>query len=411
MLLVALLGYASLELTLAALDLMRRLAVFAVSVYHPAFSLPSSRSTLAPKSTTTTPPTPNPAERQSTQESKAKLLAAGALPRIAALLAPSAPTQLQAAAMRAMHNLALDRRARRQLARAGPVQRVARVLLLCGDPSPSPSPRGVKAEAGSAQLQPLALGLLYLASTDPAGRTEVAAAAPLQRLLDALLRTPDLRAAPELIALMANLALEPRVAEWFCAGERLGALVDRALLGGGDALALKLLRNLASAGGAGVAARLVPHVPRLAARLRASDHHRGAAVLAAADVRSEALGVLAAVCSAVPLPAADEGAAAAATAADNDHDDGTKATDGGAEAAAAWRSALPQIGGAVLDAVGSQLGGVSGSTVGAEVPPLEDDALLEAVGVIGGLAGHAHVAEDLASSGLVRFFFAPSCRF
>lgn len=57
--------------------------------------------------------------------------------------------------------------------------------------------------------------------------------------------------------------------QWFCAGERLDRTVQRALQAGGDELAFKLLRNLAAAGGAKLAARLAPWVPQLVTLLQA----------------------------------------------------------------------------------------------------------------------------------------------
>jgi hypothetical protein len=59
----------------------------------------------------------------------------------------------------------------------------------------------------------------------------------------------------------------PRL-QWFCCGERIDRVVQRALLGGGDELAFKLLRNLASIGGTAVAAKVAPHVPSLVSLLQ-----------------------------------------------------------------------------------------------------------------------------------------------
>lgn len=136
---------------------------------------------------------------------------------------------------------------------------------------------------------------------------------PHHRLAECVLRAQDLRAVPELIAVAVNLAGEqaasevPSVAEgypgsglracwlssirilheaaameccigppdntphpcqWFSAGDRLDRLVRRAMHGGGDELAFKLLRRLAIAGGVAIAAKITHRVAGIVSALQ-----------------------------------------------------------------------------------------------------------------------------------------------
>ena len=103
------------------------------------------------------------------------MAAAGIVIRSLALVAPNAPPVLQAGSLRLMTNLALDSRLRRQLVAGGLVQQLIHLLqpplphlsgaLSSGAPLPGPL---------GAQLQPLALGLMYLASMEERGRLVLA---------------------------------------------------------------------------------------------------------------------------------------------------------------------------------------------------------------------------------------------
>lgn len=64
--------------------------------------------------------------------------------------------------------------------------------------------------------------------------------------------------------------IHPLNLQRFCIGERLDRVVKRAMQGGGDELALKLLRNIAHHGGAQLATKLAPYVPGLVAMLHVS---------------------------------------------------------------------------------------------------------------------------------------------
>lgn len=182
---MALLGYPSLELSLAVLDLLRRMCIYSVSLgdraalpYRAALQLNClSMHWGGINAWHLTPHTVH-----CPQEAKAKVAAAGALPRVLALLAPSAPAALQVASMRLLTNLAFDRRLRRQMAKAGAAQRAAEVLLqqpLGGGGGAQAA--AAPAAAAGASLQPLALGLLYLASMEPPGREAVALSDVLSR--------------------------------------------------------------------------------------------------------------------------------------------------------------------------------------------------------------------------------------
>jgi hypothetical protein len=154
--------------------------------------------------------------------------------------------------------------------------------------------------------------------------------------------------------------------------------VQRALRGGGggggDELALKALRALASSGNAALAAKLASHAPGLVALLQAPG--------ASADAQTEVLGVLAAAFD----------TATGACCADADAVAGQAAAIAGGKSAAAecWDAALAST--RAVRAVAACL-----------ASPIGDDALLEAVALIGSIAGRPAMAKQLAESGAVRF--------
>jgi hypothetical protein len=185
------------------------------------------------------------------QEAKTHLAAASVLPSVLAFVTPSAPEALQAAALRLLNNLAFDTELRREMVQAGVMTHCADILLCQpptqgGTPVPSASRQTTQRAAAAAhfQLQPLALGLLYLATMECGARTALAATyllprwggchqmsgresarappfskphamkRPLSnRLCDGVLRSSDLRAVPELIALVVNATCDAGVAE------------------------------------------------------------------------------------------------------------------------------------------------------------------------------------------------------
>ncbi|KAI8472723.1 MAG: kinesin-associated protein-domain-containing protein [Monoraphidium minutum] len=330
-LLVALLGHPSLELTITALDLLRRLAIYS--------------------------------------EAKCRMVAAGVVPRTLTLLSATAPGAVQAAALRLANNLAFDTKTRRIMVGAGVVQRLAEVLLQAPQPGVA---SGSNTLAAASQLPPLTMGLLYLASLEPPARQAVASGDLLPRLFDSLLRSPDLRAVPELLALMVNVCSCPAAAEWVSTGERLDRLVSRAMQGDGDELAFKLLRNLAAAGVPQLAHKMAPHVSGFVKLLQ---DPRGVT----ADLTCEVLATLSSVFDAVPMLPEDGdcgvgvGAAAAAAAFPG---------------ALSWNALL--IGCDVFGLLASCLSG-----------GLEDDVLLEAVVLAGAVAGHSTLAQQLADSGVL----------
>lgn len=91
--------------------------------------------------------------------------------------------------MRMLNNLAFDRRLRRQMLRAGAVQRVAQVLLQqpasgggVGAPAAAAGlPLAHGTAAAGSQLHPLALGLMYLVSMEAAGRQDIVTTDVLHR--------------------------------------------------------------------------------------------------------------------------------------------------------------------------------------------------------------------------------------
>ena len=136
---------------------------------------------------------------------------------------------------------------------------------------------------------------------------------------------------------------------------------------GGDELAFKLLHRLSVTGGAEVAIRAAPRVPYIVAALQ-----RGAME---PDAVLEAMGTLAAVLSAVPVgPASTE-------------------TNGGASLPAAapsptWSTLL--VGCDIFDMLAACMSAA-----------IQEDLLLQAINLVGALAGHAPLASQLSESGLV----------
>lgn len=104
------------------------------------------------------------------QEAKSRMASAGVVPRTLALLARNCPPALQVAALRLLTNLAFDTRMRRRMVAEGLVQRLTG--LLPQQPTPNQAQASVNAQTSAlmTQLQPLALGLLYLASMEEAGQ-------------------------------------------------------------------------------------------------------------------------------------------------------------------------------------------------------------------------------------------------
>jgi hypothetical protein len=275
---------------------------------------------------------------------------------------------------------------------------------------------------------------------------------PFSRLYDGLLRSPDLRAVPELIALLVNLCTLPGTAEvrgpltgggrgsrpwvhehscpwfqsspylracvclpnqplppqWFCVGERLDRLARRALQGAGDELALKLLRNLAAVGGPPLAAKMACHVPGMVGMLQV----RGLLpVCLSSDSRNRtSWRPVMARASAKLFPSLQDQAATPnlqaevlgtlaavfdavpLSPADSEQtagpDDSEQQQAAAAPNSPSWNSLL--IGCDIFGVLLSCLTGLS-----------EDDALLEAVALTGALAGHAQLAPQLAESGAV----------
>ena len=109
------------------------------------------------------------------------MAAAGVVRRALTLVAPTAPALLLSCTLRLLNNLAFDSKLRAQMVQAGFVQRLGEVLTQQSASAVS-RPQftsGQGAEPAGSQLQPLALGLMYLASMEEGGRT---AAAVLQVL-------------------------------------------------------------------------------------------------------------------------------------------------------------------------------------------------------------------------------------
>jgi hypothetical protein len=109
------------------------------------------------------------------QEAKAKMAAAGIVPRAVVLVAPSSPPALESAVLRLMNNLAFDPQLRAHVVKAGLVQRLTEALQLGAGGGAG------AAAAGSLSSQPLVWGLLYLASMEEGGREAIAAADILPR--------------------------------------------------------------------------------------------------------------------------------------------------------------------------------------------------------------------------------------
>jgi hypothetical protein len=109
------------------------------------------------------------------------MVSAGLIPRVLVLLKAASPPALQGAALRLANNLAFDTRLRRQMVASGMAERLAEVLAQpawAGGTPLSSSLQGV-----AAQLQPLALGLLYLASMEEPVRITIATGQVLCRCI------------------------------------------------------------------------------------------------------------------------------------------------------------------------------------------------------------------------------------
>ncbi|KAF6257067.1 kinesin-associated protein-domain-containing protein [Scenedesmus sp. NREL 46B-D3] len=366
----------------------------------------------------------------------------GVLPQLVSLLAPGCGEALQTAALRLLHNLSFDRGLRQQMVAAGLVPQAVALL-------------------DSRAAAPVAAGLLYQLSAEQAARPLFALCpGALARLHDSLLRAMaggspagqpagkppagqpspqqqggcegfagvlaaaggagDLRSVPELVALAVNLAHSRRTAElvalavnlahsrrtaeatgvcglllllravvlvgerlerllarslaassyplahgkrlerllWFCEGERLERLLARSLAAS-DELAWKLLRNLAGSGAGAVAGRLLVHARGMVALLQSPT--------TGPELFVEVLGTLAAACDALS----------------------SSSQDGGSSSGGSLGQLLP------VDELLRLLQAcfVPGA--------LEDDALLEAVVLLGALAGRPELDEPLASCGLL----------
>lgn len=196
------------------------------------------------------------------QEARARIAAAGALGRALGYLSPSAPLRLQSCALRLLTNLALERKLRAAAVRGGLVQRLAHMLAASSSGNSSSLDSSSDGSVGGgrssvpAQLQSLVYGCLYLASMEPAGRHALASGELVPRwagrrvgsscvglcmtrrarrashtgqcsaarslgttsrracrLIEGVLQARDLRATPELIATVVNLAGEPAATE------------------------------------------------------------------------------------------------------------------------------------------------------------------------------------------------------
>uniref|UniRef100_A0A383VI43 Uncharacterized protein n=1 Tax=Tetradesmus obliquus TaxID=3088 RepID=A0A383VI43_TETOB len=316
-------------------------------------------------------------------ENKDRLAAIpGMVPQLVALLAPGCGEALQTASLRLLHNLSFDGGLRQQMVQAGLVPQAVQLL-------------------DSRQAAPVAAGLLYQLSIENSAKPLFAfCSGALPRLYESIMRAMgagagasgqpaaaaaaagaaaaglgvgdsssfagfasvlaaaggDLRSVPELIALAVNLAHSKHTAEWFCEGERLERLLRRSLAAA-DELAWKLLRNLATSGEQEVAARLLAHARGMTALLQTPS--------TGPELFVEALGTLAAACDAL-----------------------SNASSGDSSS-----SSLAQL--LPIDELLRLLQACF--MPGA----LEEDALLEAVVLLGALAGQPEFDEPLASCGLL----------
>ncbi|WIA44518.1 hypothetical protein OEZ86_007257 [Tetradesmus obliquus] len=310
------------------------------------------------------------------QENKDRLGAIpGVVPQLVALLAPGCGEALQTASLRLLHNLSFDGGLRQQMVQAGLVPQAVQLL-------------------DSRQAAPVAAGLLYQLSIEDSAKPLFAfCSGALPRLYESIMRAMgagagapgqpaaaaaglgvgdsssfagfagvlavaggDLRSVPELIALAVNLAHSKRTAEWFCEGERLERLLRRSLAAA-DELAWKLLRNLATSGEQEVAARLLAHARGMTALLQAPS--------TGPELFVEVLGTLAAACDALSIASSGDSSS----------------------------SSLAQL--LPIDELLRLLQACF--MPGA----LEEDALLEAVVLLGALAGQPEFDEALASCGLL----------
>ncbi|KAF8060286.1 kinesin-associated protein 3 [Scenedesmus sp. PABB004] len=301
----------------------------------------------------------------------------GVVPALLGLLSPGCGAELAGGAARLLHNLSFDEALRCQMVAGGLVPLASiddgakAAFVFC--PSALPRLYGslLRAMGGSQAGGPGSGG---------GGGGDAAFAGFAGALSGGGGGGCDLRSVPELIALA-----------WFCAGERLERLLRRCLASG-DELGWKLVRNLVAAGGEDAAARVLGQAGDMMALLQARAARGGQATAVrlppwrrwccvsngpplqdpavGPELFLEVLGVLAAACDALSNAPARGG-------------------DGGEGGGSAL--------GRLLDPEP-----VTALLQGCLRPgALEDDALLEAVVLLGALAGTPEFDGALAASGLL----------
>ena len=109
------------------------------------------------------------------------MVAAGVLPRLMVLMGATSPPALQAAALRLANNQAFETKLRRQMVAAGLVQRLSDVLMAAQAGTQAQAAATTQITGASSQLQPLALGLLYMSSMEQPVRSTLAAGDLLPR--------------------------------------------------------------------------------------------------------------------------------------------------------------------------------------------------------------------------------------
>ena len=206
------------------------------------------------------------------RENKDAMLAHGVVARLSRFVPVDSPV-LMGVTLRLLLNLSFDAEVRRQMLAARLLPRVAELLE-------------------EAAFTTLALALLYHLSAEDKAKAAFAQLPALPGFFSSLMAEEDLHAAPELIALVVNLALDGRCAAQLLAPPRLAQMVA-ASLERREPLLLKVLRNAADAAPA-VASALAPHLGELCAAARESTSDP--------DMLVELLGTLNAVLSADPRP-------------------------------------------------------------------------------------------------------------
>lgn len=230
-------------------------------------------------------------------EVREQMLQCRMVPRIEKLL-----HEPQFSTARGLSRLPLPRAARPRLATLG--------ISLPYPLSPSPLgsyPAPLRYRLPVLPVRQLALALLYHLSVDDAAKFQMSYGDSnvVPFLFDRLMQEEDLHAAPELIALVVNLALERRAAEQLVTPpQRLAALLSAAAQRK-EPLFLKVVRNAAQALAEGppaaqeLLARFHPHVPSLLSLAREAQGD--------AEMLVELLGTLVTLCEADPpavVPAA-----------------------------------------------------------------------------------------------------------